>query len=110
VWKILSSPLDIDGFFAAVGAHGVNQLVSCRRSTTQLCATPTFRRSTSAACAGLLRRRADRESLVHAIKEAFPNARVGNGFGLTETSSLTSFLPHEEARARRFGALCDTRR
>jgi acyl-CoA synthetase (AMP-forming)/AMP-acid ligase II len=37
------------------------------------------------------------ESLVHAIMEAFPNARVGNGFGLTETSSLTSFLPHEEA-------------
>ena len=28
---------------------------------------------------------------------AFPRARVGNGFGLTETSSLTSFLPHEEA-------------
>jgi long-chain acyl-CoA synthetase len=36
-------------------------------------------------------------SLVHAIKNAFPHARVGNGFGLTETSSLTSFLPHEEA-------------
>ena len=29
--------------------------------------------------------------------EAFPNARVGNGFGLTETSSLATFLPHEEA-------------
>ena len=29
--------------------------------------------------------------------EAFPTARVGNGFGLTETSSLTSFLPHEDA-------------
>jgi len=29
--------------------------------------------------------------------QAFRNARVGNGFGLTETSSLTSFLPHEEA-------------
>jgi long-chain acyl-CoA synthetase len=29
--------------------------------------------------------------------EAFPHARVGNGFGLTETSSLTSYLPHEEA-------------
>jgi acyl-CoA synthetase (AMP-forming)/AMP-acid ligase II len=37
------------------------------------------------------------ESLVQAIMLAFPNARVGNGFGLTETSSLTSFLPHEEA-------------
>src|SRR3977135_2806190 len=36
------------------------------------------------------------DSLVHPIMEAFPNARVGNGFGLTETSSLTSFLPHEE--------------
>src|SRR5260370_40316847 len=29
--------------------------------------------------------------------EGVPNGRVGNGFGLTETSSLTSFLPHEEA-------------
>ncbi len=37
------------------------------------------------------------ESLVYQIMEAFPNARVGNGFGLTETCSLTSFLPHEEA-------------
>jgi long-chain acyl-CoA synthetase len=34
---------------------------------------------------------------VHAIMRAFPSARVGNGFGLTETSSLTTFLPHEEA-------------
>jgi acyl-CoA synthetase (AMP-forming)/AMP-acid ligase II len=36
-------------------------------------------------------------SMGHTIKDSFPNARVGNGFGLTETSSLTSFLPHEEA-------------
>jgi acyl-CoA synthetase (AMP-forming)/AMP-acid ligase II len=36
-------------------------------------------------------------SAVKKIMEAFPDARVGNGFGLTETSSLTSFLPHEEA-------------
>ena len=34
---------------------------------------------------------------VHKIIDAFPGARVGNGFGLTETSSLTSFLPHEDA-------------
>jgi long-chain acyl-CoA synthetase len=37
------------------------------------------------------------ESLVHEIQAAFPDARVGNGFGLSETSSLTSYLPHEEA-------------
>jgi acyl-CoA synthetase (AMP-forming)/AMP-acid ligase II len=38
--------------------------------------------------------------LVGRIMEAFPNARVGNGFGLTETSSVATFLPHEYARAR----------
>ena len=31
------------------------------------------------------------------IQDAFPNARVGNGFGLTETSSIATFLPHEWA-------------
>jgi acyl-CoA synthetase (AMP-forming)/AMP-acid ligase II len=36
--------------------------------------------------------------LVGRIIEAFPNARVGNGFGLTETSSVSTFLPHEFAR------------
>ncbi len=36
-------------------------------------------------------------SAVDQIMQAFPQARVGNGFGLTETSSLTSYLPHEEA-------------
>jgi acyl-CoA synthetase (AMP-forming)/AMP-acid ligase II len=38
--------------------------------------------------------------LVARILEAFPNARVGNGFGLTETSSVATFLPHEFARLR----------
>jgi long-chain acyl-CoA synthetase len=38
--------------------------------------------------------------LVMRILESFPNARVGNGFGLTETSSVATFLPHEYARTR----------
>jgi acyl-CoA synthetase (AMP-forming)/AMP-acid ligase II len=38
--------------------------------------------------------------LVLRITEAFPNARVGNGFGLTECSSVATFLPHEYARIR----------
>jgi len=33
--------------------------------------------------------------LVARIVAAFPRARVGNGFGLTETSSVATFLPHE---------------
>ena len=38
--------------------------------------------------------------LVGRIAAAFPNARVGNGFGLTETSSVATFLPHEFAHIR----------
>ena len=35
--------------------------------------------------------------LVHQIMKAIPSARVGNGFGLTETSSVSTYLPHEYA-------------
>ncbi|MGH3318770.1 MAG: class I adenylate-forming enzyme family protein [Streptosporangiaceae bacterium] len=37
--------------------------------------------------------------LVTKIKARFPSSRVGNGFGLTETSSVATFLPHEYAVA-----------
>jgi len=33
--------------------------------------------------------------LVARLAKAFPQARLGNGFGLTETSSMSTFLPHE---------------
>ncbi|MDQ6810301.1 MAG: AMP-binding protein [Actinomycetota bacterium] len=96
--EILSGPLDLDGFFEAVGAHGVNQLVSVPAIYHAIMRHPNFPaldvsgvRWVSYGGAPIA------ESLVHRIKDAFPNARVGNGFGLTETSSLTSFLPHEEA-------------
>lgn len=36
-------------------------------------------------------------SLVQRVKEHFPQARVGNGFGLTETASIATYLPHEWA-------------
>jgi long-chain acyl-CoA synthetase len=35
--------------------------------------------------------------LVARLGKAFPQARLGNGFGLTETSSVATFLPHEFA-------------
>ncbi len=38
--------------------------------------------------------------LVGRLVAAYPNARVGNGFGLTETSSVATFLPHEFANTR----------
>jgi acyl-CoA synthetase (AMP-forming)/AMP-acid ligase II len=36
-------------------------------------------------------------ALVHQIQERFTGARVGNGFGLTECTSIATFLPHEWA-------------
>jgi acyl-CoA synthetase (AMP-forming)/AMP-acid ligase II len=96
--EILSGPLDFDGFFEAIGSHGINQLVSVPAIYHALIGHPRFAaldvsgvRWVSYGGAPIA------ETLVQRIKEAFPNARVGNGFGLTETSSLTSFLPHEEA-------------
>ncbi len=36
-------------------------------------------------------------ALVRKIAEQFPGARVGNGFGLTESTSISTLLPHEWA-------------
>ncbi|MEJ2865146.1 class I adenylate-forming enzyme family protein [Actinomycetospora flava] len=36
-------------------------------------------------------------ALVRRLMERIPQARLGNGFGLTETSSIATFLPHEWA-------------
>ncbi len=36
--------------------------------------------------------------LVARLKEAMPDARVGNGFGMSETSSLATMLPDQDSR------------
>jgi long-chain acyl-CoA synthetase len=99
--ELLSGPLDFDGFFEAVGEHGVNQIVSVPAIYHAVLRHPRFAELDVSNVRWISYGGAPiAESLVHQIKEAFPNARVGNGFGLTETSSLTSFLPDEEAAER----------
>jgi acyl-CoA synthetase (AMP-forming)/AMP-acid ligase II len=98
--EILAGALDFAGFFQSIGAHGVNQLVSVPAIYHALIGHPQFSELDVSGVRWVSYGGAPiAETLVHRIKEAFPNARVGNGFGLTETSSLTSFLPHEEAAA-----------
>jgi len=98
--EILSGPLDFDGMFTAIGEHGVNQLVSVPAIFHALVHHPRFAELDVGQVEWVSYGGAPiAETLVHRLKEVFPNARVGNGFGLTETSSLTSFLPHEEAEA-----------
>jgi long-chain acyl-CoA synthetase len=96
--EILSGPLDFEGFFTAIGSNGVNQLVSVPAIYHAVIRNPAFAELDVSGVRWVSYGGAPiAESLVQQIKDAFPNARVGNGFGLTETSSLTSFLPHEEA-------------
>ena len=84
----------------AVGEHGVNQLVSVPAIYHAVLRHPDFPELDVSRVRWISYGGAPiAESLVEQIMQAFPDARVGNGFGLTETSSLTSFLPHEEAAA-----------
>ncbi len=96
--EILSGPLDFDGFFRAIGEQRRQPARVGSGDLPRGHHHPQFAELDVSRVRWLSYGGAPiAESLVHRIKEAFPNARVGNGFGLTETSSLTSFLPHEEA-------------
>jgi long-chain acyl-CoA synthetase len=96
--EILSAPLDLAGFLEAVGVNGVNKLVSVPAIYHALLRHPDFAKLDVSGVRWISYGGAPiAESLVEQIIQAFPAARVGNGFGLTETSSLASFLPHEEA-------------
>ncbi len=98
--EILSGPLDLAGFFEAVGTNGVNQLVSVPAIYHAVLRHPDFAKLDVSRVRWISYGGAPiAESLVEQIMQAFPAARVGNGFGLTETSSLSTFLPHEEAAA-----------
>src|SRR3954453_7291013 len=95
---ILTNPLDLDGFLRTVSDEGIQMLTSVPAIYHALTRHPQFAdfdlshvRWVSYGGAPIA------ASMVHKIMETFPTARVGNGFGLTETSSITSYLPHEEA-------------
>ena len=96
--EILAGALDMDGLFESVGSHGITQLASVPAIYHAVMRHPKFAELDVSRVRYLSYGGAPiAESLVYRIQEGFPNARVGNGFGLTETSSLTSFLPHEDA-------------
>jgi acyl-CoA synthetase (AMP-forming)/AMP-acid ligase II len=95
---VLTNPLDLEGFLRTASDERVNMLTSVPAIYHALTRHPLFASSDLSAVTYVSYGGAPiAASAVHKIMEAFPQARVGNGFGLTETSSLTSFLPHEEA-------------
>ncbi|HET9074831.1 MAG TPA: AMP-binding protein [Solirubrobacteraceae bacterium] len=95
---ILANPLDLDGFLTTVAEHGIQRLTSVPAIYHALTRHPRFHETDLSAVRWVSYGGAPiAASAVHAMMAAFPGARLGNGFGLTETSSLTSFLPHEDA-------------
>jgi long-chain acyl-CoA synthetase len=95
---VLTNALDLEGFLRTVSEHGIQMLTSVPAIYHALTRHPLFAETALSHVRWVSYGGAPiAASMVHRIMEAFPQARVGNGFGLTETSSLTSFLPHEEA-------------
>ena len=95
---ILSNPLDAEGFLRTASEERVDMLTSVPAIYHALTRHPAFVETDLDAVTFVSYGGAPiSASAVERIMRAFPQARVGNGFGLTETSSLTSFLPHEEA-------------
>ncbi len=94
---ILTNPLDIDGLLETVAEHGVSMLTSVPAIYHALTRHPSFKEADMSSVRWVSYGGAPiAATSVHEIMEAFPAARVGNGFGLTETASLSTFLPHEE--------------
>lgn len=97
---ILANALDIEGFLETVSRERIQMLTSVPAIYHALIRHPRFAQTDLGHVRWVSYGGAPiAASAVHAIMKAFPEARVGNGFGLTETSSLTSFLPHDDAAA-----------
>ncbi len=95
---ILPNALDLDGFLRTVSEERIEMLTSVPAIYHALTRHPSFAQTDLGHVRWVSYGGAPiAASAVHSIMSAFPSARVGNGFGLTETSSLTSFLPHEDA-------------
>ncbi len=95
---ILPNALDLEGFLRTVSLQRIQMLTSVPAVYHALTRHPLFTQTDLSHVRWVSYGGAPiAASAVHTIKDAFPTARVGNGFGLTETCSLTSYLPHEEA-------------
>jgi acyl-CoA synthetase (AMP-forming)/AMP-acid ligase II len=89
---------DVRTFLRVITDERITQLTSVPAIYALAIAQPNFAEVDVAAVAKLSYGGAPiAPSLVHRLAEHFPNARLGNGFGLTETASISTYLPHEWA-------------
>jgi acyl-CoA synthetase (AMP-forming)/AMP-acid ligase II len=98
---VIMPEFGVQAFLAAIKTERINALTSVPAVFWYAINQPNFSKEDSSSVRWLSYGGAPiAPELVGRILESFPNARVGNGFGLTETSSLATYLPHEYARLR----------
>ncbi len=98
---VIMPAFEVQAFLSAIGQERINLLVSVPAIYWLALNQPNFASVNTGAIKWLTYGGAPiAPALVGRIMEAFPQARVGNGFGLTETTSVATFLPHEYARTR----------
>jgi acyl-CoA synthetase (AMP-forming)/AMP-acid ligase II len=91
----------VQAFLAAIAAERINLLVSVPAIYWLALTQPNFASLDARPIKWVMYGGAPiAPALVGRIMEAFPEARVGNGFGLTECTSVATFLPHQYARTR----------
>lgn len=98
---VIMPAFDVQAFLRAITDERINSLTSVPAVFWFAMNQPNFKELNTRNVQWLMYGGAPiAPDLVGRILEAFPNARLGNGFGLTETSSVSTFLPHEFARSR----------
>jgi acyl-CoA synthetase (AMP-forming)/AMP-acid ligase II len=98
---VIMPAFNVQSFLAAINAEQINSLTSVPAVFWLAINQPNFAEIDTNGIRWVMYGGAPiAPDLVGRIVQAFPNARVGNGFGLTETSSVATFLPHQFASVR----------
>ena len=99
--SVIMPGLDLRLFFQAMREESINLLLSVPAIYWLVLNTPEFASLELSRVGWVLYGGAPTPpSLVQAMRRAFPNAKLGNGFGLTESSALATFLPDRYATLR----------
>jgi long-chain acyl-CoA synthetase len=94
---ILASAMDLDGIIDAMNTYGITHMVTVPAIYYALLRHPRIGEVDTSKLRGISYGGAPMAApLVHELGAHFPNARRGNGFGLTESCSLLSSLPDED--------------
>ncbi|MGY1834420.1 class I adenylate-forming enzyme family protein [Blastococcus sp. SYSU DS0510] len=99
--SVLMPKFDATAFLTAIPEHGITLLTSVPTIYELVLRHPALATTDVSTVRTLSYGGAPiAPELVHRLRQAFPNARLGNGFGLSETSALATFLPHEYAETQ----------